>query len=113
MVAISPEQPNHLDEFHTAKGLGFDLLHDRDGVVADRYGLNFTLPEDLQAVYAGFGLDLPALNGDGHWQLPMPARYIVDEGGKIRYARVHADYTRRPEPEETLAVLRTLSEASE
>ena len=33
---------------------------------------------------------------------------VIDAGGIIRYANVDADYTRRPEPEETLAALETL-----
>ena len=46
--------------------------------------------------------------GDDSWTLPMPARYIVDRDATIRYARVGADYTRRPEPLETLVALRAL-----
>jgi len=40
----------------------------------------------------------------------MPARYIVDTDGTVRYARVGADYTRRPEPDETVSALRELAE---
>jgi len=36
----------------------------------------------------------------------MPATYVIDGGGIIRYAAVNVDYTRRPEPEEALAVLK-------
>ena len=86
------------------------MVHDPDGQAAAEYGLSFTLPEDLQAVYAGFGLELPTLNGDGAWRLPMPARYIVDRSGTVRYARVHPDYTTRPEPEDTLDTLRALAQ---
>ena len=106
-MAISPELPEFLREIKAQRKLTFDILHDPGGAVASQYGLTFTLPEDLQGVYAGFGLDLPTLNGDGAWQLPMPARYIVDTNGTIRYARVHPDYTTRPEPEDTLNALRT------
>jgi len=38
----------------------------------------------------------------------MPARYIIDRDGRVRYARTDPDYTRRPEPEETLEALRAL-----
>ena len=38
----------------------------------------------------------------------MPARYVIDGDGKVRYAVVHADYTKRSEPEETLAALKAL-----
>jgi len=108
-VAVSPELPEHLREIRGARGLTLDILHDPGGEVASAYGLTFTLPEDLQAVYTGFGLDLPTLNGDGAWTLPLPARYIVDAGGSVRYARIHADYTTRPEPEDTLEALRALA----
>ena len=38
----------------------------------------------------------------------MPARYVIDRDGTVKYAVVHADYTKRPEPEETLAALKAL-----
>ena len=38
----------------------------------------------------------------------MPARFIIDEQGIIRYAESDPDYTTRPEPEDTLAALRAL-----
>jgi hypothetical protein len=44
--------------------------------------------------------------------LPMPARYVVDKGGVIRTADVNADYTIRPEPSETVRLLRTLTQNS-
>ena len=110
-MAVSPELPEHLREIKAQRKLTFDILHDPGGAVAAKYGLNFTLPGDLQGVYAGFGLDLPTLNGDGAWQLPMPARYIIDGSGTIRYARVHPDYTTRPEVDDTLEALRALAPA--
>lgn len=42
----------------------------------------------------------------------MPARYIVDGGGVVRYARVEPDYTHRPEPDETLEALRRIASSA-
>ena len=111
LLALSPALSEYLRAFKEEKRLGFDLLHDPSGAVANDYGLSHSLPTDLQAIYARFGVDLPTLNGDGVWRLPLPARYIVDTDGRIRYARVHADYTTRPEPSETLAALGALGGA--
>lgn len=66
------------------------------------------LPQNLRNVYLEFGIDLPASNGEPSWTLPMPARYIIDSSSMVRYARVQADYTHRPEPEETVEVLKQL-----
>jgi peroxiredoxin len=38
----------------------------------------------------------------------MPARFILDRRGIIRYAESDPDYTTRPEPEHTLAALQNL-----
>jgi len=46
--------------------------------------------------------------GDDSRTLPIPARYIIDTDGIIRYARSDPDYTHRPEPEETIEALRRI-----
>ena len=74
-----------------------------------QYGLVFTMPEDLQAIYTKFGIDLPAGNGDGTWRLPVPARFVIDRDGIIRAADADPDYTRRPEPAQTVEVLLRLA----
>jgi peroxiredoxin len=76
--------------------------------VASRFNRLNRLPDDLKALYLQFGIDLEASNGEASWTLPVPGTYVVDTGGTIRYASAHADYTRRPEPEETLAALEAL-----
>jgi peroxiredoxin len=85
------------------------MLRDEGNAVAHAYGLRFRLPDDLEQVYRRFGIDLPAVNGEGSWTLPMPARYVIDREGVVRSASVHPDYSRRPEPAETIEVLRALA----
>jgi hypothetical protein len=41
----------------------------------------------------------------------MPARFVVDREGFIRFAEVSADYTIRPEPADTVEVLKLWSKA--
>ena len=90
--------------------LAFDLLRDPGNAVAASYGLRWQLPDDLKQLYLEFGTDLEADNGDDSWTLPMPARYIIDSNGIVRYARTDPDYTVRPDPAETLEALRALTE---
>ena len=52
--------------------------------------------------------DLEASNGEASWTLPVPGTYVIDRQGIIRYASADADYTKRPEPEETLAAIEAL-----
>jgi peroxiredoxin len=90
-------------------GLSYAMLKDAGNQVASQYGLVHGLPPDLQAIYAKNNIDLPAVNGDGTWTLPMPARFVLDRDGIIRAADADPDYTRRPEPAETIAALDRLA----
>jgi peroxiredoxin len=84
------------------------VLRDFGNRVAETYGLVFTLPEDLQAIYGKLGIDLAAGNGDGTWRLPIPARFVIDRAGLIRAVDADPDYTRRPEPAQAIEILRSL-----
>ena len=109
LVANSPQLPDHNRELIRTRHLTFDILSDRGNEVADLFGLRFALPDDLHQLYLTFPLDLEKFNGDASWTLPIPARFVIDQQGVIRYAESDPDYTTRPEPEDTLAALRTLS----
>jgi peroxiredoxin len=104
-VVISPQVPTISLEMRAQLKLGFDLLFDAGNKVAEAYGIAMQLPDDLIKVYARFGIDLPTFDGDASWRLPAPARVVLAKGGAVLGIEADPDYTRRPEPEETLAVL--------
>lgn len=108
LLAISPQIPDFNQAIKDNKHLSFDVLSDPGNGVADQYGIKYALAPELAKSYYNIGIKLNDYNGDDSWTLPLPARFIVDVNGIIRYAVVNADYTIRPEPEDTLAVLRTL-----
>jgi peroxiredoxin len=106
LVAISPQTaPNSRKSVRQNK-LNFPILSDAKGEVGAAFGLRFELPDYLIALYKSLKNDLPAFNDDPAWTLPMPARYVIGQDGVILYSEVNPDYTRRPEPEDMLPVLR-------
>lgn len=105
LVAISPQTPDHSLSTTEKHNLGFEVLSDVGNQVARAFGLVFQLPETLRPIYAGFGIDLPAYNGDRSFELPLPATYVVDRDRTIVHAFVNPDYTQRLDPAEILAVL--------
>lgn len=109
IVVFSSETPDISKGLATKQGLGYPIVYDKGLAIARSFGLAFLLPDDLKATYQSFGIDLPKTTGHPVWELPMPARFVVDRGGLVRAADVDPDYTVRPEPEETLKVLRTLT----
>jgi peroxiredoxin len=105
LVAVSPQTPANSRKSQRDNKLGFPILSDAGTAVAAEFGLRFALPDDLIEVYKQFGNDLPEINDDPAWVLPMPARYVIGTDGVIAYAEVNPDYTRRPDPSELLPVL--------
>lgn len=107
-MAISPQRPRYSEQIRKKHELSFPVLSDPGNEWAQKAGLAYELPDDLKELYLGFGGDLTRFNGDDSWTLPMPARYVVQRDGVIAHADVHPDYTRRPEPAETLARVKNL-----
>jgi peroxiredoxin len=108
-LALSPQLPRHsLQQAEKCK-LAFDILYDADNAYARELGLAFELPAKLREVYANFKIDLPGFNGSERWELPIPGRFVIAQDGTVRYAEADPDYTTRPEPDETLRALRSLS----
>lgn len=109
LVAISPQTPVNSRKSARDNKLSFPILSDEKNDVAAAFNLRFALSDELVDLYKMLKNDLPAINGDTSWTLPMPARYVIAQDGTIAYAEVSPDYTYRPEPEDMLPVLKKLS----
>jgi peroxiredoxin len=105
LVAISPQTQRQSDFAIQQHGLPFPLLHDPAAKVAEQFGLVYTVPEYHQRYLRSVLVNLPFLNGEGSWRLPLPATYVVGRDGRVLFAEAHADFRVRPEPEEVLESL--------
>ncbi len=108
LFVLSPQLQEFTKPGSERHKLTFPILTDPGNRVAEAYGLAFRLPDDLIEVYKANAIDLAKFNGDDSWRLPMPARIVIRRGGIVAFAEADPDYTHRPEPEETLAVLHGL-----
>jgi peroxiredoxin len=107
MVAITPQTVHQNDLMVQQHPLPFPVLSDPGGAVAESYGLLYQISEAQQRHYRSMLVNLPFINGDKSWRLPLPATYIVRQDGTIAFARAYADFRVRPEPDEVLAALMT------
>jgi peroxiredoxin len=108
IVALTPELERYTRNVHKKLNLTFDVLTDLHLGTAEHFRLAFVLPGYLRELYKSFGSTLDRFHGEPEYRLPMPARYVIDKDGVIRAADVNADYTIRPEPSETVQVLKAL-----
>jgi hypothetical protein len=63
------------------------------------------VPEYQQEIYKRVFVNLPFVNGDDSWELPIPVTYVLTGDGIIRYSSVNPDYTDRPEPDDIAGFL--------
>jgi len=114
LVAVSPQTSANSRNSKRKTGAVFDILSDPSNAIARRFGLAHRLPDYLIAgVHKPLGADLTIFNRDDRWELPMPARYIIEPSGEITYAAVHPDYTTRPEPEDLYETLGRLAQKNQ
>ena len=108
IVAITPQLAEASRDLAEKRKITFDLLSDPGNAYAAELGLRFKLPDDLKAVYLGFGNDLAKRNGEDSWTLPVPARLVIDRTGILRTVDADPDYRYRPEPHKTVDDVRAL-----
>lgn len=105
MVAIGPQVQRQSDFMVGQHGLAFPVLTDTNNEVAEKFGLVYTVPEYHRAYYLSVLVNIPFVNGEKSWRLPLPATYVIAKDRKVLYAEAYADFRVRPEPEEALAGL--------
>ncbi|MFZ1084632.1 MAG: peroxiredoxin-like family protein [Terracidiphilus sp.] len=103
LVAISPQTTRQNDFMVDQHRLPFPVLSDPGCAIAEKFGLAYTVPEYLRETYLSILINIPFVNGESSWRLPLPATYVLSKDGKILYAEAHADFRVRPEPQEALA----------
>ncbi len=108
MVAVSPQNQRQNDFTVQQHELRFPVLNDLGAKVAEAFGITYTVPEAMQRHYRSILVNIPFINGEESWRLPLPAVFVVGRDGVVRFAEAHADFRVRTEPEQVLAVLKSL-----
>ena len=106
LIAISPQTVKQSFFMADQHKLRFRLLSDPSNSVAREFGLAYRIPDYQQAVYRRVLINLPFVNGDESWELPVPATYIVKQDHSVLCSWINPDYTERPEPTEILVELK-------
>lgn len=114
LVAISPQTLRQSDFAVQQHGLPYPLLQDANCTLAEQFRIAFPVSAAMQRYYRSILVNIPFINSgknvmaapdDAVWKLPLPATFVVDQQGTVRFAEAHADFRVRPEPEDVLAAL--------
>jgi len=105
MVAVSPQTGTQSEFMAGQHDLSFPVLADPSCTLAEKFGLVYTVPGPLREHYLSMMVNLPYLNGESSWRLPLPATYVIGSNGRVLFAEAHADFRVRPEPDEALETI--------
>ena len=108
LIAVSPEAAPSSADNAGAVDPTFPVLIDHGGKIAEQFGLTFEMDDAAKNLLKGSGINLEERNADRRWILPVPGTFVIDRSGHIVYAHVDADYRNRPEPQEIVAMCRSL-----
>jgi len=105
LAAVSPQTVKQSFFMRDQHKLRFALLSDSGNNVARQFGLAYRVSDEQQALYKRSFVNLPFVNGDDSWELPIPATFIIDCDRTVLYASANEDYTERPEPADIVRFL--------
>jgi peroxiredoxin len=109
LIAVSMQNAANSRKSARENHLGFPILVDAGGHIANEFGLRYTLSPPMIELNKTLGNDLEAINGESSGSLPMPGRYVIGQDGIVAYAEVNPDYTRRPDPSDLFPILDQLA----
>ena len=109
VVAISVDKPDEEAKTTAKQGVTFPMLSDSD--LATHRAFNVVhVPKEAEAKgLAKFGVDLEQYSGKSHHSFAVPAIFLVDRAGVVRWVHIDDDYKTRPSPQQMIEVgVRTL-----
>jgi len=105
VVGVTPETGENINKTIDKTHASFAIIQDKGYKIMQAYQVNYVVDAAMLSKLKGYGVDLEKNNGNTDHVLPVPATYVINKSGKIIYAHVDKDYTKRPPVSDLLSVL--------
>jgi len=99
LLGVSPQTLRQIDFMREQHRLNFAQFRDERAGAARKFGVAYAVPNEQKELYRKSFVNLPFINGEDSWSLPMPSTFVLDRDGIVQYASVHANFTERDDPE--------------
>jgi peroxiredoxin len=106
VVAVTPERQQFALAFKADARAPFPVLTDVDNGYALLLNLAIWIGPDLAHLLSDLGRVLPDYQGNDTWMLPIPAAFVVDRTGIVRYRFLDPDFRRRAAIDDLIGALR-------
>ena len=109
LLAILPERVDACSRTAERDLLAYPVLSDPGSRVAETFGLVTELPKVVRPFYARLGHDLPRMNGNGDWRLPVPSTVVIGSDGRVVMAHADPTLSERLDPATAIDAIRRLA----
>ena len=108
LIGITPETGGLALTTKRNHHAAFEVLSDVDCGLGLGCGVVFRTPDIYRRLLLKYGSDLATRHGNQAWFLPLPAVFVLDRDGIVRWRFLSVDFTEQAEPEDILAAIRAL-----
>jgi peroxiredoxin len=109
VLAISPDPGPMLEDMSQRHSLTYSLFTDSGMTASKAFGLAYIVDPTTLMKMKENGIDLEKRTGLTPAMLPVPAAYVVDRNGNIRFAYANPDFRVRVDTQTLLAAARQAS----
>jgi len=95
VITVTPEKMEFIDEISEKFQGSFRIISDEQMKIMEAYGVKFKVDSFTVSKYKLGGINLNKFNGENGNNLPVPATYIIDTDGLVKYSFYNEDYKKR------------------
>jgi peroxiredoxin len=106
-VAVSVDKPEALAKMRATNSILFPVLSDSDAAMIEAFHVVRNVGDDELAKMKGFGVDLESYSGKMHHKIAIPALFLIDRTGVVRWAHSDPDFKVRPSTAQILSAIDT------
>jgi peroxiredoxin len=104
-VAISVDKPEKAAETQASYRIPFPVLSDPDLVAHTAFSVIHTADAAEVERLRGFNIDIEGASGRTHHRFAVPALFLIDATGTVRWSHADLDYKTRPTSAQLLEVI--------
>jgi peroxiredoxin len=104
LVAISVDKPDEEAKTKAKHGVAFPMLSDSDLTAHKAFNVVQAPPEAEQKALAGYGINLESYSGKAHHNFAVPAIFLVDKTGAVKWMHIDEEYKTRPSAKQMIEV---------
>ena len=104
-VAVSIDKPDVELKTKATYAIPFPVLSDTEATVIDAFHVGKTLSPEEFAQMKSHGVDLEAQSGSVRHVMAIPALFLIDKQGIVRWAHSDPDFKSRPTTAQILAAI--------